>query len=48
MDDRKMILNKFYTESCDEDTRLDVKHRKLEYLTTIKYIDMYLKKTVKF
>lgn len=47
MDDRKMILNKFYTESCDEDTRLDVKHRKLEYLTTIKYIGMYLKKNSK-
>lgn len=43
MTDRTEILNKFYNESCDEDTRLDAKHRQLEFLTTDKYIQKYLK-----
>ena len=43
MNDRNEILNKFYNEACDEDTRLDPKHRQLEFLTTDKYIQKYLK-----
>ncbi len=43
MDDRNVLLNKFYNEMCDEDTRLDNKHSKLEFLTTDKYIQKYLK-----
>lgn len=43
MEDRREILNKFYNDLCDEDTRLDAKHRQLEFLTTNKYIQKYLK-----
>ncbi len=43
MNDRNVILNKFYNEACDEDTRLDPRHRQLEFLTTDKYIKKYLK-----
>ena len=38
MNDRNELLNKFYNEVCDEDTRLDAKHRQLEFLTTDKYV----------
>lgn len=43
MNDRNEILNKFYNEVCDEDTRLNVKHRQLEFLTTDRYVKKYLK-----
>ena len=43
MNDRNELLNKFYNEACDEDTRLDAKHRQLEFLTTDKYVQKYLK-----
>lgn len=43
MNNRKEILKKFYNEACDEDTRLDPKHRQLEFLTTDRYIKKYLK-----
>ena len=43
MNDRNEILNKFYNEICNEDTRLDQKHRKLEFLTTDRYVQKYLK-----
>ena len=43
MNDRNELLNKFYNEVCDEDTRLDAKHRQLEFLTTDKYVQKYLK-----
>ena len=43
MDNRNEILNKFYNEVCDEDTRLDPKHRQLEFLTTDRYVQKYLK-----
>lgn len=43
MEDRREILNKYYNDLCDEDTRLDAKHRQLEFLTTNKYIQKYLK-----
>lgn len=43
MNDRNELLNKFYNEACDEDTRLDAKHRQLEFLTTDRYVQKYLK-----
>ena len=43
MRDRNEILNQFYNEFCDEDKRLEPKHRQLEFLTTDKYIQKYLK-----
>lgn len=43
MNDRNELLNKFYNEICDEDTRLDSKHTQLEFLTTDRYIQKYLK-----
>ena len=43
INNRNEILNKFYNEICDEDTRLDQKHRKLEILTTDRYVQKYLK-----
>lgn len=43
MNDRNEILNKYYNEACDEDTRLNPKHRQLEFLTTDRYIKKYLK-----
>lgn len=43
INNRNEILNKFYNEICNEDTRLDQKHRKLEFLTTDRYVQKYLK-----
>ncbi len=43
MDDRNELLNKFYNEVCDEDARLNAKHRQLEFLTTDRYVQKYLK-----
>ena len=43
MKDRNEILNKFYNEVCDEDVRLDSKHSQLEFLTTDRYVQRYLK-----
>ena len=40
----KEFLNEFYNESCHEETRLVSKHGSVEFLTSIKYIDSYLKK----
>ena len=41
---RKEILNNFYTNVCDEDNRLiNSNHSKVEFITTIQYIDKYLK-----
>ena len=37
------ILNNFYQNYCDEDTRLDPKHRQLEFFTTDRYVQKYLK-----
>lgn len=44
MDKRKKVLNEFYTEHCDEDSRLikDKRHQ-IEFITTTTYIDKYLK-----
>ena len=45
MSNREKILNDFYTNICDEDSRLikDKRH-KVEFLTTTTYIEKYLKK----
>lgn len=47
MDDRNELLNKFYNEVCDEDARLNAKHRQLEFLTTDRYVQKYLKPSAK-
>ncbi len=43
MNKRERIINSHY-ENYDEDTRLDKKHNQIEFLTTKKYIQKYLKK----
>ena len=44
MNERNEILNKYYNEKCDEDSRL-IKNQthKLEFIVTTTYIDKYLK-----
>ncbi len=42
MDKRKRILTQFYTDSCNEETRLSSRHGSVEFLTTIRYIEKYL------
>lgn len=37
----------FYTTHCDEDSRLLSKHGRIEFLTTVKYIEKYLKDGMK-
>lgn len=37
------ILNEFYTGHCDEDARLRSRHGMVEFLTTMRYIEKYLK-----
>lgn len=44
---RQEILNNFYNENCAEDTRLESQHGQVEFLTTIKYIEEYLKPETK-
>lgn len=41
--EREKFLNQFYTEKCDEDTRLSSKHGAVEFITTTTYIHKYLK-----
>lgn len=44
MSKRKKILNDFYNFNCDEDARLiRSKHSSVEFITTTKYIEKYLK-----
>ena len=44
MSNRKKVLNDFYTNICDEDNRLiKDKHSQIEFITTTKYIEKYLK-----
>ncbi|MBE7075228.1 MAG: class I SAM-dependent methyltransferase [Clostridiales bacterium] len=48
MENRHNLLNDFYTNSCDEDCRLvRAKHSRIEFITTTKYIEKYLKKGAK-
>ncbi len=42
MEDREQLLNQFYTNSCDEEQRLQSRHGSIEFLTTIKYVEKYL------
>lgn len=42
MNKRKRILTQFYTDSCNEETRLSSRHGSVEFLTTIRYIEKYL------
>lgn len=37
------ILNEFYTGHCDEDARLRSRHGMVEFLTTMRYVEKYLK-----
>ena len=41
--DRKEILNNYYENDCDEDSRLLTRHGIVEFLTTVKYVEKYLK-----
>ncbi len=43
MSKREKLLNAFYN-NFDEDTRFDTKHEQIEFITTKKYIQKYLKK----
>lgn len=44
MNNRKKIISDFYTNICDEDNRLiKDKHSQVEFITTIKYVEKYLK-----
>ncbi len=36
-------LSEFYTNHCDEDNRLTFRHSRTEYITTINYIEKYLR-----
>ena len=45
--DRKEILNNFYNEDCTEDTRLESQHGQVEFLTTINYVEKFLKSGTK-
>lgn len=36
-------LNEFYTHHCDEDKRLAFRHSQIEFITTVRYIEKYLK-----
>ena len=36
-------LNEFYTHHCDEDKRLAFRHSQTEFITTVRYIEKYLK-----
>mgnify|MGYP002763614035 FL=1 len=42
MEDRKKVLDKYYS-SDKEDIRLDAKVNRLEFLTTDRYVQRYLK-----
>ena len=41
--DRKEVISNFYNIDCDEELRLESNHDKVEFITTTKYIDKYLK-----
>mgnify|MGYP003445154339 CR=1 FL=1 len=43
MRDRKEILDEFYNTSCHEEERLTRKYATVEFITSTKYIDNYLK-----
>jgi len=41
--DARDFLKDFYTGHCDEDARLRSRHGMVEFLTTMRYVEMYLK-----
>jgi len=41
--DERDFLRDFYTGHCDEDARLRSRHGMVEFLTTMRYVEMYLK-----
>ena len=43
MEKREEILNRFYTEECNEDSRLLSQHGQVEFLTTTNYLEKNLK-----
>ncbi len=43
MEEREKILNAFYRDSCNEDERLLSRHGSIEFLTTVRYVDKYLR-----
>ena len=43
MDNRQEVLSNYYTNDCEEDTRLESKHGKVEFIISTNYIDKYLK-----
>ena len=44
---RQDIMNQFYTTQCNEEERFSSNHGKVEYLTTLKYINDLLEKDAK-
>ena len=40
---REDIINNFYNQDCEEDSRLSSRHGQIEFITTTQYIDKYLK-----
>ncbi len=45
--DRQEIMNKFYTTECNEDERFLSNHGRIEYYTTLKYINDYIEENDK-
>ena len=43
MSNRKEIINNFYNNNCEEDTRLESQHGQVEFITTTKYVEKFLK-----
>ena len=41
--EREEVLRNFYTTDCNEEERFDTNHGRVEYLTTLKYINNLLK-----
>lgn len=42
MQERERLLNMFYTDSCQEEERLNSRHGSIEFLTTTKFLEEYL------
>ena len=43
MEERRNILDNYYNNDCNEEERLLSRHGSVEFLTTINYIEKYLK-----
>lgn len=42
MQERERLLSMFYTDSCQEEERLNSRHGSIEFLTTTKFLEEYL------